>query len=225
VNKIRLSTFLLTLAVAVISFGYMTPSFAGKNCEDGDTRPRCTGGGGGGGGGNEAPATFDAALTMGGFRFGPKTVTLNKRGNHYSGAVGLNLDRADASGADQVAWDSVFSTCSLFDDVNGIPQTVPSVLVADTWSIDNAGGNQAGTIDSNIMVSFRDVIAPDFPEVDIDFRLMGILRYLIPKVVGESIEIDLSEFKFWGGLPGEVDCNSDSQLLIPGSKLVLTRTQ
>ena len=225
-NKIRLSAFLLTLAIAVVSLGYMTPSFAGKNCEDGDTRPRCTGGGGGGGGGggHEVPATFDAALTMGGFRFGPETVTLNKRGNIYSGAVGLDVDREDASVADQVAWDSVFSTCSLFDDVNGFPQTVTSVLVANTWSIDNAGGNQAGTIGSNIMVSFRDVIAGDFSEVDIDFRLMGILPASIP-AVGKSIEIDLPEFKFWGGLPGEDDCNSDSQPLFPGSRLVLTRIQ
>jgi hypothetical protein len=60
VTKIRLSAFLLTLAIAVISLGYMTSSFAGKNCEDVDPRPRCADGGGGGGGGKVLDTLYGA---------------------------------------------------------------------------------------------------------------------------------------------------------------------
>ena len=51
----------LTLAIALITFGYTSPSFAGKKCDADPTHPSCkddTGGGGGGGGGDTDPALY-----------------------------------------------------------------------------------------------------------------------------------------------------------------------
>lgn len=217
--KITYMTILATLAF--LGFPDSTMAHPCKHHPD-KSDAHCTDSGGGDG--NNNLATYEAALTMGGFRFDPVVVILNKRGNIFNGTVDLFLDRDDASIDDQDAWDDVFATCALFDDENGISMTVENVQVFDTWSIDNSGGKQAGTIGSNIMVSFRDTIAGDFPEVDIDFRLIGTLPALVPEL-GDSIDIILTQFKFWGGVPGEDACNSGEQPLIPESTLVLTRTQ
>jgi len=56
-----------------------------------DGHKHCLTGGGGGGGGNEPPAAYEAALTMGGFRFDPVAVTLNKRGNIFNGMTSQQI--------------------------------------------------------------------------------------------------------------------------------------
>jgi hypothetical protein len=180
-------------------------------------KPDNPGGGGGGGGNNnqDPPVLFDVQLTEGGFDFGKKTVTRNKRGNGYSSTEELDMSRpVDGTSA---AWDSIFSSCSIFDG----PWPVTGVHVSDNWSISNSGGNQAGTIGSNISIGFRDVVADAYPDVDIDFFLAGTVPYPgFPEEAGKSISIDLTSFSFYADEKFGDSCKSSGDLW-PISVLVM----
>ena len=177
-NRIRLSTFLLILAVAVISLGYMSSSFAGKKCDEDPTHPSC------GGDVDDPPVTsaqYTAALVEGAFRFKAVDVTLNKKGNSYSSVVKLDMVRPDSGtsvpseqdpwvSGDQLAWDDVFSVCpELFSD-----NAVGSVMANDNWSIDNGGPKNAGNAGTNIRIQLRDVSVPGFV-ADLDIGLIGVV--------------------------------------------------
>ena len=178
---------------------------------------------------------YTAALINGGFRFSAVDVTLNRRGNIFNSVNELDMyddgttDESDGQepfdSGDQEAWDTVFSTCSLFNDENGDPLAVSSVHVSDNWSIDNSGGKKAGTLGSNIRISFRDVVPGGFPEADVDFSLIGILSELHPVNVGDSSYTTLTKFSFYGSTKFE-GCNSTGDFL-PGNEsvLVITRSQ
>ncbi len=94
-NILRLSTFSLTLAIAVFALGYANPSFAApKKCDvpNPETIPGC-----GGGGGDKTVATFDVLLT--GPVSGNNTsdwLRFSSRGvggsDPHSGAFTLNLN-------------------------------------------------------------------------------------------------------------------------------------
>jgi hypothetical protein len=188
------------------------------------------GGNGGGGGGDPEPSVkYKAALVSGGFRFSAVEVTLNKRGNTFTGVVPLDMNRdgtTDIPGDqepfllpdDQKAWDDVFASCSLFDGI------VDSVDVSTRWSIDNSGGKQAGTLGSNIRISFRDVVPADpFSDADVDFALIGTLTELHPTEVDDFSLTTLTNFSFFGSTKFE-GCNTAGDLS-RNSVLVITRIQ
>ena len=98
--------------------------------------------------------------------------------------------------------------------------------MSNNWSIDNSGGNQAGTIGSNIQIAFRDAEFDGlYPRVDIDLYLIGELQALIPEAVEDDpIVITLTDFRLFGSLKDGNGCNSSGDLL-PLSMLKMTRTQ
>lgn len=181
---------------------------------------------------DETPVKYAAALISGGFRFIAEGLTLNKRGNIFNSTSELDMDRDLVPDdqdpmliGEQEAWDGVFATCSLFNDENGVPRTVNSVHVSANWSIDNSGGKKAGTLGSNIWISFRDVVPGAFlPAVDVDFSLFGILTELHPVDVGESSYTTLTRFNFFGDTKF-AGCKSSGDLPGNESVLVITRTQ
>ena len=140
-------------------------------------------------------------------------VTRNNRGNGYNSTGTLILNFYEA------AWGNVFSTCSIFDTLSSEP-----LLVSDNWSIDNSGGNQAGTIGSNISIAFRDAVSAAYPNVDIDLYLSGTLPARFPEAAGGSIVITLTDFRLFGGAQFGNGCKSSGELL-PNSKLTMVRTQ
>lgn len=103
--------------------------------------------------------------------------------------------------------------------------TPDSVWVPDNWTIDNSGGKNAGKVGSNIRVSFRDVEVPGFPEVILDFGLIGVLEEELPPT-GEPISVELTKFNFFGAGNPPAGCSSGTQdLYTVPSVLVITRKQ
>jgi hypothetical protein len=211
-----MKTRYMTILTTLVFLGLTVSALAGKpdKCP---TWPDC----GGDDGGGETSATHTAALVSGGFIFDSVDVTLNKKGNSFSTVKELEMDRSDEFG-NQAAWDTVFSSCSLFDSTLGI---VGSVHVSANWSIDNSGGNQAGTEGSNIRISFRDVVPGGFSEADVDFSLIGTLPSLVPVNENDDpIFIYLTEFSFFGSTQFE-GCKSGTLPLGLGNESVLVITK
>ena len=225
--KTRFLIVLTTLAC----LGFSVSAFAGKDCPDGDTSPKCNRGGGGGGDDHgDPPAQYLAELTAGGFYFGSKVVTRNNRGNSYSSTEGFEMDRvADFPGdpvtpTDTVAWDDVFSTCPATWVNYSSPE---SVNVGDDWSIDNSGGNSSGDPGSRVTLAFRNfyTIDSDYSGVQMDLFLVGTLPEEFPTVPGNDIYIDLTAFNFYVDAHGNEDCKTRGTWL-PGagaSTLKMTR--
>lgn len=169
-----------------------------KKCDN----PPC-----GGGGGGDAQAEYTAALVSGAFKFDAIDVSLNKKGNTYSSTVGLSMIRPDDFD-ESMQWDDVFAVCPelFFGD------EVASIWAPDNWTIDNSGGKNAGKVGSTIRVSFRDVSVPDFPEVVLDFGLIGVLEEELPPTSG-TISIELTKFNFFGAGNPPAGCSSGTQNL------------
>ena len=89
----------LTLLTTLVFLGCSVSAFAGKDCPDGDTSPKCNRGGGGDDHG-DPPAKYCAQLISGGFDFGIETVTRNNRGNAYNSPHGLIMVRPLVSDSD-----------------------------------------------------------------------------------------------------------------------------
>jgi hypothetical protein len=227
VNKIRFSTYLLTLTATVMLFGYMSPAFAGKKCDADPTHPSCPGGD------DPKPATgYTAALVYGPFRFDAVDVSVNRKGNSWSSTVKLDMVRPDDgtpfpdgqdswAPGDQAAWDDVFSVCGeLFSGV-----AVDSVRASDTWSIDNGGPKNAGKAGSNIRIQFRDVAVPSFPGADLDFALIGVIEAgnELPPESGSSSVFELTKFSLFGAGEPPLSCASGGDIdLLEHSFLVIT---
>ena len=214
--KTRILTVLTTLAF----LGFSVSAFAGKDCVDGDTRPKCNSGGGGDDHG-DPPAQYCAELREGGFQFGTQTVIRNNRGNSYSSssAEGPELTRG-ASGTDVDAWDEVFVTCPATWDDEGTPQTVN---VSADWSIDNSGGSSAGTPDSRVNLAFRNSWIPEYSAVEIDLFLVGRLPDYFPTEPDKYIDIELGEFWYYVHAHGNEDCKIQGSFIL-GDKSILRMT-
>ncbi len=247
-NISRLSTFSLTLAIAVLTLGFTTPSLAGKpvcpgthpSCKDDPDPPP------------PPPATvvYEAELTIGGFIFGPVDVTPSKRGNSYHSQDNVDMSRplVDSS-PDQDAWDSVFETCpELLSDENG-DILIDGVIAGDSWTINISGSKLDGSVsnnpDSDILIRFRDVVAEvvdgttvEFLDADIDFNLIGEIGFTVdastgletvtnflPEEVDDISVFDLVEFNFFASGNRGGGCRSGVDDLFSKSVLEITRTK
>ncbi len=227
-NTLRLSALSLSLALAVVTLGYATPAFADKPTGAGHNH-------GGEDGNGETSAVYTVQLTMGGFIFGPVVVTPNKRGNAYHSQDILDMSRPPAGDPDgQTAWDSVFSTCpELLSDGNGVV-LIGGVTAGDNWTINISGSKLDGSVsnnpDSDILIRFRDVVADGFPDVDIDFNLIGrigltnsTVTNFLPELNQTSV-FHLDKFNFFGSGNRGGGCRSGIPDLLPNSVLEITRT-
>lgn len=201
-----MNTRFLTVLTTLAFLGFSVSAIAQKECQDGDTRPKCNPGGGGDDHG-DPPVQYLAELTAGGFYFGSKVVTRNNRGNSYSSTEGLEMTREDIFGdgvstTDTAAWDEVFSTCpSAFDE-----DPITDVIVSDDWSIDNSGGKSAGIPGSRVTMAFRNAYNPDYSDVEMDLFLVGTLPDEFPTGPDQEIEITLGDFWFYVHAHGNEGC-------------------
>jgi hypothetical protein len=205
-NILRLSTLSLAIALAVITLSYANYSSAEKPgaCPD---HPSC---GGGGGSGGDA-AAYEAALTMGGFIFSPKPVTLKGQGDAYKGDAMLTMMRSDGvTTDDRMAWDTVLSNCEPLLMANASFD-----VKSGKWKISSGG----------IRLRFSDI---DFgiQGVDIDIDLNGEVGIdpIVP-VCGPPSVFTLTTYSISGqakrGLPGP-SCNTQG-VLYPESVLEIER--
>jgi len=176
--------------------------------------------------GEDETAVYTAELTMGGFIFGPVDVTPSKRGNSYHSEETLKMSRSLVSTDDQMEWDVVFGECA--DLLTTLP--IDSVAVADNWTIDNSGGNEAGTVGSNIRIRFKDVEAEGSPDVDINFDLIGVLVNttddpFLPVKKDDTSSFTLTQFVIFGDKKKGRSCRSGVQDLQVYSVLEITRTK
>ncbi len=229
-NRSALATFSLATAIAVMTLGYANPSFAGKpDCDGAATHPSCKG--------DEDPtesaAKYEAALTVGGFIFGLSPVTLNKRKNAYHGEEPVGMIRPPDGDPDQSAWDSVFTTPTCLALLSG---SIDGVAAGDNWTINVSGSKRNGSVSNNpesdILIRFRDVVADNFPFVDIDFNLIGKIGYdgdghvniFLPDIdMTSSFTLDTFNFFASGSQGG--GCRSGILDLYPTSVLEIKRIE
>ncbi len=163
--------------------------------------------------GEDETAVYTAELTMGGFIFGPVDVTPSKRGNSYHSEETLKMSRSLVSTDDQMEWDVVFGECA--DLLTTLP--IDSVAVADNWTIDNSGGNKAGTVGSDIRIRFKDVVATGSPNVDISFDLSGVILAadgpFLPVHKNKPSSFTLKQFVIFGDAKKGQSCRSGVQNL------------
>jgi len=135
-NILRLSTHSLAIALAVITLSYANYSSAEKPgaCPG---HPSCGGGSGG------DPAAYQAALTMGGFIFSPKPVTLKSQGDSYQGDAMLTMTRpVEVTSDDQIAWNTVLANCEPLLIANGTSAFVEDSsfdVKSGKWKISSGG--------------------------------------------------------------------------------------
>jgi len=122
------------------------------------------------------------------------------------------------------AWDSVFSTCpELLSDEDGVV-LIGGVMAGDSWTINVSGSKFEGSVSNNpesdILIRFRDVVADGFPDVDIDFNLIGKIGYddgsnvniFLPDI-GNTSSFTLNTFNFFGSGNRGGGCRSGVSLL------------
>jgi hypothetical protein len=167
--------------------------------------PQCKGGDDGGG---ETSAEYTAALTAGGFRFGPVDVTTNNRGTGYSSTLKLDMSRTPDGTTDADAWDDVFLACY---EVLGGTQ-ISGVTVGTDWGISQGGKNSVATA-KNVRITFRSVVADEFQDVDLWFALInwtpGNPRSDFLPAPGEKSIYTLDTAKIFGDdIDNHTSCNS-----------------
>jgi len=219
--KIRLSTLSLTLAIAVITLGYVDPAFTAKpDCAHDNSHPSCSDDGGGG----EPAAQYTAALTMGDFRFTRMFVTPNKRGTSYRSVSSTLTMYRNADPEGQSAWDEVFGWCNdLFFDLE-----ISSVFVGrDNWSINSADGSEG----SDIRIRFKDVdlepTAGELQSVKVYFDLIGVVGAdpFLPDGGNTSVFV-LDGYVIYGDAKRGQSCRSPgNHPLVTPSKLEISRTE
>ena len=231
----------LTLLTTLVFFGFSVSAFAGKVCQDGDTRPKCNGGGGGDDHG-DPPAKYCAQLISGGFDFGLETVTRNNRGNAYTSPHGLIMDRPTVLAPpydqqppydppySQAAWDAVFETCEILTSLGSIEL----LAVSDKWEIGNGGGKSAGEGGTPVAVSFKNAHSALYPGIEVDLHLRGKLPDggfpLGPNDIPDNVVIDLYDFWFYVHASGTDSCKiittfeeqGEGEVVVPHSVLKMT---
>ncbi len=159
-------------------------------------KPDNPGGGHGGDDHGDPPARYCAELTSGGFDFDRRTLTRNNRGNDYNSPDELDMFRPDVLGDhSQAAWDSVFLTCPALEaDL----VTISGLHVSDNWSITNSGGQEAGEIGSQVVVSLRNAYTYEKPDIELDLHLVGTLPYPgFPTADTDHTLVDIVLTDFW----------------------------
>ena len=231
-NISRLSTFSLTLAIAVFAFGYVNPSFAAPPDKPCSPWPSCKDDGGGGGG-----IDYTAEL-KGAFVFGPLSVTLEGQDERLRHAFKVTISRDDGDSPE--TWDNVFSMpdnegvpCNLFGSSGTVAEfTAPKKEKGvKGWWIAKPGG---------VGIRFRkiELFTNSGDPVDVGLDLIGNCAYsggtddscdaFLPDP-GEMSEISLVRFlihaKAAKGTPAIEGCHDGSGELPPQhSTLVITAT-
>jgi hypothetical protein len=213
--NVRFLTFLLTLAVAAIMLGYMSPSFAGKKCDDDPTHPSC----GGGDDDPEPTAVYTAVLTSGDFVFANGAhvsdgvlldLSANRKGRSISGDFTLEMDLVGST-----TWSYYFGDCGLL-----LPGGVDSFdVLAGSWTI-NFTSQKGGP--GKIHITMRNLEInplPNPPEgywgLDFDFDLhgAGLSDDPFPPIEkGVPSVFQLTEYMLWAGAhadQGVFLCNLD----------------
>jgi len=219
---VRSLTFLLTIAINAIPLGFIQTSFAGKICEEGDTRPKCGGGGGGGGGNDsETTAVYTAELSSGDFVFAEGVhvssigvlgdLSVNRKGRSVRGDFTLEMELVNSA-----LWSYYFEGCGVL-----LPDGVDSFdVLAGSWTI-NFTSQKGGP--GRIHITMRNLEihpTPDPPEgywgLDFDFDLHGAglsddpfppIEKNVPSV------FQLTEYMLWAGAhadQGVYLCNVDA---------------
>lgn len=225
-----MKTRFLTLITALAFMGFSVSDLAARP-EKCDPWPECKDDGGGSG---ETSATYTAALTVGGFRFDAVDVTPNNRGTGFTSTLPLDMGRpvttAPPAGQigweslDDEAWDEVFLACH--DVLGGVQIT--GVAVGSDWGITQGGKRNSDTA-HNIRITFRDVVADGFPEVDIDFALITWNEYdrsaFLP-AVGQTSIYSLDTAKIYGSdIGNQLGCNSGEFTMLKPVKLEISRIE
>ena len=195
-NTLRLSTLSLTLAIGVMTLGYVNPSLAKPECPG---HPSCKDDGGGSTG-----ITYTVELTGRVFPIAPP-VTVKEDGKLVSdSAETLTFSRpSDAAARD--AWDAVFAACENFFGTQPIlgptPVTVSGFEVsADNWQVQKPGGVR---LQMFILFDIEGNSPPENggPYVQVWLQLIGDTLFENPKspwlpVVPGSF-IDYNIVNFW----------------------------
>lgn len=204
---------LTTLAFWVFSISVLAA--APSKCEP---WPQCKEGGGGGG---ETSTEYTAALTAGGFRFGPVDVDPNDRGTGFTSTLTLDMSRPDDGSTDADAWDDVFQACY---EVLGNTQ-ISGVTVGLDWGITQGGKKNSATA-RNVRITFRSVVADEFQDVNLWFALISWAPenprsdFLPPP--GEKSTYILDTAKIYGDdIDNHTSCNSGEFLLLKDTQLVI----
>jgi len=163
---------------------------------------------------------YTAALTAGGFIFGPEDVSPNNRDTGYDSTVSFGMVRPNPNddGDDADAWDSVFGKC---DGLLG-GAVIPGVTVGADWGI-SLGGKKNSDTSRNIRITFRTVIADDFPEVELWISLFNWSEFprsdFLPERGATSV-YPLDTFKIYGdAIGGGTPCDPGEFTLWPETRL------
>ncbi len=215
----RLSTFSLTLAVAVFALGYTNPAFAGKKCDADPEHKSC-----------KPPAvdgiTYTAALE-GAFVFGPLSVTLEGQDARLKSGEDVTIVRP-ATGDPLNTWNQVFGFCGLLDQpVDEF--TAPAGKKG--WRISRPGG---------VYVLFRNFgpLPSTIGPLDLSLQLNGDCSYssdgpidcdAFPPEAGDTSRIPLTHFIIHAtgeqGITHQIEgCHTITDTLFLPSTLVITAT-
>lgn len=221
-NMRRLSTLSLTLAIGVMTLGYVSPSFTKPACPG---HPSCKDDGGAGG------ITYTAEL-RGAFVFGPLNVALEGQDERLKNGDDVTIVRP-ATGAELTAWNLVFNVCGLLDPVSDFTASGGK----KGWRIARPGG---------VYVQFPvAALHSTIGLLDVSLQLIGDCSYSsggttdcdpFPPVPGQDnghgdgiSEIPLTHFNIHArgekGITHSIEgCHSESDDLLVDSTLVITAT-
>jgi hypothetical protein len=232
-NRFTKDSLLALTLLAAVALIMPAGAVAGPDCDRHPEHPSCGGDGGGGGDGGPS-ARYTAALTMGGFRFNAVEVTINNRENGFSSTLPLDMGRPVTTSppvgqiawepGDDFMWDEVFLACS---SVLGNVQ-ITGVSVGTDWGI-TQGGKKNSNTSTNIRITFRDVVADGFPEVDIDFALITWAFFdrsdFLPALGATSV-YPLDTAKIYGSdINNHLSCNSGEFKLSKSAILEMSRIE
>jgi len=176
---------------------------------------------------------YTAALTVGGFRFNPTDITPNNRDTGYNTVLQLDMGRpgttpvppgqkpwdwpsVPATGEDALMWDAVFLHCpEVFSGA-----TITGVTVSSEWGLTQGGRKKSDTA-TNIRIAFRNAVADEFTDADIDFVFYTaetFLRSLFFPDRGTKTTYNLEGGHIWADdIINHTSCNSAFMLEKPAT--------
>ena len=174
-NTLRLSTLLLSLAIAVVTLGYATSAFAGKKCDEDPDHPSCKDD-------SASSITYTVELMGRAFHFGPPVnVTPNEKENALFPDTDVTFSRPGPLAVDdaaRAAWDAVFASCENFFGPTPIRPVGPTPIVvsgftvpAGDWRINRGGGVRL--VMPDIPFDFSGIYNPDDPDFKVTLQLIG----------------------------------------------------